>query len=54
VIGAFLQIGIYFGSIILLGQSFGLVGIAIGFLVSTIARTIFNLIARYRVSELFT
>ena len=54
VIGAFLQIGIYFASIILLGQSFGLVGLAIGFLVSTIARTIFNLIAKYRVSELFT
>ena len=44
-IGGILQVGTYFLSIIFLGQSFGLIGIAIGFTTSIILRMVFNLFA---------
>jgi len=44
-IGGILQVGTYFLSIIFLGQSFGLIGIAIGFTASVILRMVFNLFA---------
>jgi len=44
-IGGILQVGTYFLLIIFLGQSFGLIGIAIGFTTSLILRMIFNLFA---------
>jgi len=41
-IGSILQSGLYFLLIIVLGQSFGISGMAIGFLTAVIVRTIFN------------
>ena len=41
--GSVLQTGVYFLLITWLGQSFGLMGIAIGFLTAAILRTVFNL-----------
>jgi len=47
-IGSVLQTGLYFLLIIVLGQSFGISGMAIGFLTAAIARTVFNFISGYR------
>jgi len=44
-IGGILQVGTYFLLIIFLGQSLGLIGIAIGFTTSLILRMVFNLFA---------
>ncbi|MGQ0792058.1 MAG: hypothetical protein ACT4NJ_07565, partial [Nitrosopumilaceae archaeon] len=45
-IGGILQSGLYLILIVLLGASFGLVGISIGLLVSTIVRVIYNFISK--------
>ena len=50
-IGGVLETGIYFLLIILLGQSFGLIGIAIGFTASTFLRTIFDLFASFHLRQ---
>ncbi|HLA21900.1 MAG TPA: hypothetical protein VJZ17_00470, partial [Nitrosopumilaceae archaeon] len=50
-IGSILQTGLYFLLIIWLGQSFGLMGIAIGFLASTTVRAIFNCIIASNISR---
>jgi len=47
-IGSILQSGLYFLLIIVLGQSFGISGMAIGFLTAAIARTVFNFITGSR------
>lgn len=45
-IGSFIQTGLYFSLIIILGQTYGLIGLAMGLLVSAILRPIINLILR--------
>lgn len=50
-IGSILQTGLYFLLIIWLGQAFGLMGIAIGFLASATLRAIFNLIVALNLSR---
>lgn len=50
-IGNLLQTGSYFSLIILLGQTYGLIGISIGFLISSILRTILNLSASLHASK---
>jgi len=50
-IGSILQTGLYFLLIIWLGQSFGLMGIAIGFLTSTTVRAIFNWIVASNINR---
>lgn len=47
-IGGILQSGLYLILIVLLGNPFGLVGISIGLLVSTIIRTIYNFVTKRR------
>jgi len=47
-IGSILQSGVYFSIIIVLGQSFGISGMAIAFLTAVIARTVFNFITGSR------
>lgn len=47
-VGSVLQSITYLLLIILLGQLYGLIGIAVGFLTAAIIRTIFNLVARFR------
>jgi len=46
-VGSVLQSITYLLLIILLGQLYGLIGIAVGFLTAAIIRTIFNLVARF-------
>ena len=48
-IGSVIQTGLYLVLIILLGQYYGLIGFAVGFVVSTIIRTIFNQFAGSRI-----
>jgi len=45
--GSLIQAGLYFVLIIILGEIYGLLGLAVGFLVSATARTIFNLFVGY-------
>jgi len=47
-IGSIIQSGLYFLLIIVLGQSFGISGMAIGFLTAAIVKTVFNFISGYR------
>ena len=45
-IGSVFQSGLYIVLIVLLGSNYGLLGVAVGFLISAITRTIFNLFGR--------
>jgi len=45
-IASVLQVGVYFGLIILLSQEFGMVGIAIGLVLTTCIRVIFNFLIK--------
>jgi len=45
-IGSIIQTGLYFSLIIILGQTFGLIGFAMGLLISAVFRTIINLILK--------
>jgi len=45
-LGSAFQSGLYIILVVVLGQSYGLLGISIGFLISAIIRTLFNLIDR--------
>jgi len=50
-IGSILQTGVYFSLITWLGQAFGLMGIAIGFLAAATLRVVYNLIASLRLQK---
>lgn len=49
-IGSAFQTGLYLSLAVVLGLSYGLLGIAVGFLISAILRTIFNLFERKKIT----
>lgn len=50
-VGSFIQSGLYMGLLVALGQEFGLAGMASGFLVAVVSRTIYNFVVKSRIQQ---